>query len=270
MKTSALIAVAALASASSVQAQFTEVDISSQVNANMQQFTDGNNYQLGGTQLSVAGVPFGLAELNNNPTTTGVVQSPYASGGIAINGASGTFDFTFSVPAGTQATVLYCLVNSCWGECGTNEGSIVVTGTGGETATLNLTEGYNIRDCNNDGYCNTLSDPTVVSTYFLNGAPTTSGYMQSRLDRQQLILPATFSGDTIASLSIQGFAQGEPNGSAFLAGLTLGNAPPAGLSITSVNVGPASGGNLTMSIQGTGLATTSRILRIHRSCELRM
>lgn len=207
----------ALVTACSVQAQYTEVDISSQVNVDVRTYTSGQNYQPGGTQLNVNGVPFGLAELNNNPNTTGIVQG----GGVS---QVGLFNYTFLMPAGTMATAVYTLLNTANGSLGVNEGSIVVTGTGGETATLNLIEGTNIRDHYNDGHVNTLTDPTVVPTYFLNGAPTTQS-IQLRLDRQELILPGTFSGDTIASITFQGNAQGNPNGAAFLAGLTLYNVP---------------------------------------------
>jgi len=211
--------------ASSAKAQFTEIDTSSNCNDTLQNGSFGSNFQLGGTQLIVAGVPFGLAELNNNPATTGTVA-------LGPTGSVGVASFTFSVPAGTHASALYCLANTAWGEAGVNEGSITVTGNGGETATLTLTEGFNIRDENNASWCNTLTDPTVVPTYFQNGAPTTNGYIQSRLDRQKLILPATFSGDTIASITFQGNAQANPNGTAFLAGLTLSNVPePTSLSL---------------------------------------
>src|SRR5665213_2452410 len=152
MKYTSLIAISALVTASALEAQFTQVDISAQANADIQNYSFGNNYQLGGTTLNVAGVPFGLAELGGSSTTTGVVQSP----------EPGTFDYTFSVPTGTQATTLYSLANTAFGALGVNEGSIVVTGTGGETATLSLIEGFNIRDHNDSFYVNTLSDPTVV------------------------------------------------------------------------------------------------------------
>jgi hypothetical protein len=222
MRFAPLMTAAALVTASSVQAQFTEVDISSQANDDIQTYSYGNNYQVGGTTLTVAGVPFGLALLDGTPGTTGVVQSS------AHGGPAGSFDFTFSVPAGTQATALYSLANTAWGYYGVNEGSIVVTGTDGETATLTLTEGDNIRDHNNDGYVNTLSDPTVVPTYFQNGAPTTDGYEQTRLDMQTLDLPSTFDGDTIASIQFEGYASGSyGGGSAFLAGLTLSDAATA-------------------------------------------
>ncbi|MGP8198193.1 MAG: hypothetical protein ACLQU4_01665 [Limisphaerales bacterium] len=216
------LAVAALVTAFTVQAQYTEVNITPDVNADIQTYSYGNNYQLGGTTLTVAGVPFELAELGGSPLTTGVVQSS------AAGGTAGSFDFTFSVPAGTEATALHSLANTAWGEPGVDEGSIVVTGTDGETATLTLTEGYNIRDHNQNIFVNTLSDPTVVPTYFENGAPTTSGYDQTRLDIQTLDLPSSFDGDTIASIQFEGYAHGQyDGGSAFLAGLTLTDASTA-------------------------------------------
>jgi hypothetical protein len=215
MRLTASIIIAVLAATCSVEAQFTEVDIASQANANIQTYSFGNNYQLGGTTLTVAGVPFGLSELNSDPLSTGVVQ------------ADGPYDYTFSVPAGTQATALYSLVNTAFGSFGVDEGSLVVNGTHGETATLDLIEGDNVRDHNNDGFVNSLSDSTVVPTYFEGGAPTTDGDIQTRLDRQVLVLPASFNGDTIASITFEGDANGG-NGEAFLAGLTLSDAVPDG------------------------------------------
>lgn len=200
------------------QAQFIEINLnqSTNVNEDAETYSVPGNYQLGGTQINVNGVPFGLSELNNNPNTTGIVQG----GGVSHDTVTGSFSFSFSVPAGIQATALYSLVNSVYGEAGTNEASIVVTGTHLETTTLNLVEGVNIRDCNQASWCNTLSDPTIVSTYFVNKAPATNS-IQTRLDRQELVLPDSFSGDTIATITFQGYGQGDPNGSAFLAGLTL-------------------------------------------------
>jgi hypothetical protein len=118
---SAGIAIAALAIASSVQAQYTEINISPQANADLDTYSPSpGTYPSGGPQLIVAGVPFATAELNNNPNTFGIVQSPY--GGVLSTEASGPFNFTFSVPTGTQAQVLYCLMDSVWGgrrrECG--------------------------------------------------------------------------------------------------------------------------------------------------------
>jgi hypothetical protein len=171
--------------------------------------------------------------LNGTAGTTGVVQAPF-------NGI--TNSFTFAVPAHTQATALYMLINTAYGEAGVNEGSVVVTGTAGETATLDLTEGDNIRDQNQDGYTNTLTDPTVVSTYFVDQTPnSTNGPV--RLDRQVLELPTSFQGDTIASIEFNGVGDGDPDGSPFLAALTLANGT---VTSTTVPLPPAAWSALAM------------------------
>ena len=216
VKATSLVAVAALVAASSVQAQYTEINLSPYVNDNLNAtpYVDNGDLPSGGTTLNVGAVPFGLAS-DGGGTTLGIVQSP--NGGL-VNLASPTaFDFTFSVPTGTEATALYSLANSTYGEAGTLVGSLTVIGTGGETATLSLTEGSNIRDYNNGIWEDSLSDSSVVSTYFGGGA--------ARLDMQVLDLPSSFDGDTIASIQFDGTVYGNYNGygpgSAFIAGLTL-------------------------------------------------
>ena len=152
--TTIVITVAAFAA----RAQYQELDISSDFNQDLQTFSGGNNYPVGEAQLSIAGVPFALGLLNNTAGTTGAIQTP-----------GDNTSYTFTVPAGTYATSIYTLMNTSWGEYGENEGSIIMTGSQGETATLNLTDGVNIRDHYDGFYQNTLTDPTVVETEFLNG-----------------------------------------------------------------------------------------------------
>lgn len=197
--------------------QFTSVDISSAVNVDLQGYTYGENYPLGDYVLNVNGVPFTLARYNNSSGTTGIVQG---GGSDYI----GSFHYTFLVPEETQATVLYTLLNTAYGGYGVDVGQIIVTSSEGETATLQLTAGHNIRDHNHNAFVNELSllHTTVVPTYFLDRAPTTQS-IQSRLDRQELLLPKTFEGDTITSITFEGTGHGAPDGAAFLAGLTLGN-----------------------------------------------
>jgi hypothetical protein len=209
--TTLAIAVAALAA----RAQYLEVNISSDFNQNIQQFTGGSNYPLGGTGLTIAGVPFMLGETNDAAGTTGAVQTP-----------SGNTSYTFTIPDGTYATSIYTLMNTSWGEYGENEGSIIVTGSHGETATLNLTDGVNIRDHYDGFFENTLTDPTVVETDFLNGQVNASG--PDRLDRQELALPASFNGDTLTSITFSGVDNGEPGGDPFLAALTVQEVPEPG------------------------------------------
>jgi hypothetical protein len=217
--TPAFAAVATLAAVASAQAQFTEISIASQANANLQTYSFGANYAVGGTTFDVADVPFTLATDGGVAGTTGAVQTP---GNTPFGSIT---SWTFSVPAGTHATELFSLANLAFGAAGYDEGSIVVTGTGGETATLTLNSGVNIRDHNEDGFINTLSDATVVPTYFQGGSIVSSSVsIQTRLDRQELILPSDFAGDTIASITFNGI-DNAGDGEAFLAGLTLSDAP---------------------------------------------
>ena len=212
-------AIVSLVCAGSVFAQYSEVDLSTYVNDNLNAppYFDNGDFPSGGTTLTVAGVPFGLASYGGG-TSLGVVQSPN-SGAITLTSPT-AYSFTIAVPAGTEATALYSLANSTYGQAGTLLGSITVTGTGGETGVLNLAEDNNIRDYNNGIWEDTLTNTSVVSTYFGGGA--------ARLDMQVLDLPPTFDGDTIASITFAGTAYGDYNGegpgSAFIAGLTFEDA----------------------------------------------
>lgn len=206
IKVIATLAIAA--SVLSARAQFLEVNISSDLNQDLQTFTGGTNYPTGGTRIIIAGVPFKLRLLNHTAGSTGAIQTP-----------DGNASYTFKFPDGVYATAVYTLMNTSWGEAGVNEGSVVVTGSHGETATLNLTEGANIRDHFNGNFENTLTDPTVVETDFLNGQTNAIGPVH--LDRQELRLPTSFNGDTLASITFDGIDNGEPDGDPFLAALTV-------------------------------------------------
>jgi hypothetical protein len=208
-------ALSLLTAAVTAQAQYLSVNISADANLDLQTRTDGSNYPLGGTGLTIAGVPFQFGLLNNTAGTTGAIYEP-----------SGNPSYTFNMPTGVYATDLYTLINTTWGDYGVNEGTVVVTGSHGETATLNLTEGVNVRDQYQGFYQDTLSDSTVVETEFLNGVPNASG--PDRLDRQELVLPSSFNGDTVASISFNGIDNGQPGGDPFLAGMTLELVPEPG------------------------------------------
>lgn len=62
-----------------------------------------------------------------------------------------------------------------------------------------------------------------METEFLNGVVNPNGL--DRLDRQELILPGSFSGDTITSITFSGIDNGEPSGDPFLAALTIETVP---------------------------------------------
>jgi hypothetical protein len=211
------VGVISLAGAGSVFAQYTEINLSPYVNDNLNAppYVDNGDLPSGGTTLNVGSVPFGLATDGGVAGSLGIVQSPN-SGAVTLTSPT-TYSFTFAAPSGLEATALFSLANSTYGQAGTTLGSITVTGTRGETATLTLAEDYNIRDYNNGIWEDSVSDTSVVSTSFGSGA--------ARLDMQELVLPSGFDGDTIASITFDGTAYGNYNGdgpgSAFIAGLTF-------------------------------------------------
>ena len=88
----------------SAQADFLQVDLSAQANADIQTYSGGSNYQVGGTTLTVGGVPFALTQDGGAAGTTGVVQI-YPTDYTATS-------YTFTVPSGTHATEMYTLINS--------------------------------------------------------------------------------------------------------------------------------------------------------------
>jgi uncharacterized repeat protein (TIGR01451 family) len=208
-----------------IYGQYVEVGLSNAPNAYLQAYNNGGNYQPGGTQLSAQGVPFRLAWLNSIPGTTAVLQTPN-------NGQTNAY--TFTLPPGIFATTLFTLINSAYGAASVNQGSVVVAGSRGETATLNLIEGSNIRDHNNGFYVNTFTDSTLVPTYFTNQVPNSiAGPV--RLDRQELVLPSSFNGDAVTSITFNGVGNGDPNGSPFLAAMTLELVPSLRILLSTTN-----------------------------------
>lgn len=127
-----VVIVMGILAAATSHAQYIEIDLGTNVNADLRTALNASNYQIGGSQLNVAGVPFQLALFNNTPGTTGVVYPP-------TNGQTNTY--TISVPPGIYAVALYTLIDNAWGVCGIDQGNIIVMGTGGETATMKLAEG---------------------------------------------------------------------------------------------------------------------------------
>ncbi len=200
------------------RADFVQIDLGDSTNADIRTYTGGSNYQVGGSTLVVGGVPFNLALNGGTANTLGVVQS-----------GSDNASFSFNAPAGTYATSVYLLMNTAWGQFMAPQGTITVTGTLGEITTLQLIEGMNIRDHYGDGFVNTLMDPTVLATYFANGVASSTGSNEGsdRLDRQQILLPSTFDGDSIASISFTAANPGFPQGAPFLAAITLETSAPA-------------------------------------------
>jgi len=204
---------AALAAFMASPAAAASVDISGLTNSNLQTYTDGNNYPLAGSTVTIGGVNFLLTSYLGNPNTTGVIQTP-----------SGNSSFTINVNQADVGTV-YTLINSAFGEAGNQTGALVFADSAGDTYTYNLTEGDNVRDHYNGFFINTA--PNVYGTAQFNGGV--------RLDAQQIVLPAGFDSSTLTTITFEGLNAGVPQGEPFIAAITTqtagapGPTPGAGL-----------------------------------------
>ena len=187
-------------SAATARADAVSIDLSSQVNSDLITYSGGWSYPQHGGPLTVAGIPFTLATIGPN-SDTGVIQSSI------IAGVSQSYSLPVNLFGVTSA---YTLINSAFGTCGANVGELDFIGSS-STFTYTLTEGTNVRDHFNSGFCGTV-DNSVRSRYFGGGI--------DRLDMQSIVLPAAFATETLKSIDLKTFGQGW-NGSPFLAGLTL-------------------------------------------------
>ncbi len=189
-------------------ATFVQVDINKYVNANLVDYTNGSDYPPGGTALTVGGVPFTLA--NHTGGGTGVVQTPYQS-------QPNSFDVPVSI---ANPSVVYTLINSTYGTLGDTVGSVEFKATGGLDYAVNLVEGQDIRDHNNDGYNNTIGKGDLGGIY--NATADFAGG-QVRLDEQRFILPTSFQSATLTDIILHGTGH-YPIGNPFLAAATATSA----------------------------------------------
>jgi hypothetical protein len=228
MKRALIIAPAALLGASAFGA-YSNVDLSSYADSDLQGYTDGSNYPTAGNTVSVGNVSFTLSSLQGNSGTTGVI------GGLAD--AAATVDITIGQYG---VTSLYTLINTAWGYPGTTVGEIVAHGAGGESYEYDLVEGLNVRDHydNPRPYCNSLTDLSVQSAYFPDSNDLSDPHAL-RLDMQTIELPTVFKTDTLTDVEFINLGKGS-DGSPFLAGLATSTAVPepvsaiAGLSLAAL------------------------------------
>ena len=126
------------------RADSVNVDISSLVNANAQTALNGGSFPGGGTTLTNDGVSVLLA--GAHPAAGGMIQTQESNSPRTID---------ISVNIVDPATV-YTLIDSAYGEFGFTAGTVVSGNRRGLTNTVNLVEGQNIRDYNNDDWNNTI------------------------------------------------------------------------------------------------------------------
>lgn len=214
VRSSALLALAIsfAASATPVVAEYITVDISSQFNSDLRSATGGSQYPIPPTTISVGGVPFDLEPLANIADSLGVALSPV-----------GPYELVFPVNQ-PDAVALYTLINSGFGTFGANNGLVEAIGTAGAYASFDLIQGTNIRDHFQNVY-NNIVGPDIQSAV----------YGSVRLDRQVLLLPASFQGQTLTEIRITGTA-GNPSGEPFVAAITVGVPEPSSLILAALGL----------------------------------
>jgi len=204
-----LVGVVLALSAASANAGQIQVDISGQVNSDLNTYSGGANYPNGGTALNINGIGFGLATF---PTTSdvGIIQTFTVFG----TGAPASSSYTFAVNIPNVQTI-YTLINSSFGQDGDTIGSVTFTGTGG-VFSFDLTEGLNVRDHFEGSFENNASNLFGTAS-FGTGSPA-----PDRLDAQQFNVAGigtlqSIRFDQSGTLDVNGNLAGLP----FLAAITV-------------------------------------------------
>ena len=131
----------------------TQININPYVNNNLRTYTNGTDYPVGGTSLTIGGVAFTLATRTGGGT--GVIQAPAV-------GSPTAFDVPVSV---ANPNTVYALINSTYGVYGDTVGSVEFKATGGLDYSVNLVEGQDIRDHNNYEFNNTIGRGALAGDY---------------------------------------------------------------------------------------------------------
>jgi len=226
MRLPVVVVGALVVAATSAQAGFTPVDLSSYVNGNVA-FNPGT-YPIGlGTGNKGTGIPFFIAQY---PSGSGV-EGTWLSN--AQPGDSLTVDLT-SYNISGQAS-FYALLNNYYGTPGADEYDVTITATNSDSVTYQSIGGVDTRDYNANVFTNTIANTTTE--WFNNG-------IGQRFDVREFTLPASFASETIASFTI---TQVQPGDNALFSGLTFSDQP-------AVSFGPGVPEPLSLSLFGAGLA----------------
>ena len=181
---------------------FTTVNVSRQANFSWFGTPDTDAGDGGGIPLP--GAPHGSVTLGGIPfniASNGDQEQAWNADAAAGNGSA---QVGITMPVGLYGvTKVYTLINTGWGAPGpTSYASLIFTGSAGATYTYALVGGSDIRNwlLGGAGSTYTINGTSTVNVY--SGAtPDYTGYT-GVLDMQKLILPSTFSTQTLTSVEL--------------------------------------------------------------------
>lgn len=179
------------------------------LNQNITTWTGGGTYTpyMSGNQ-TFAGVPFTMQ-------TSGTGMDVIWGTSTSVFSASGTYTNTVTLNTNLYGAIkVHTLINSAWGTANSNVGSVTFKATNGDSYTVNLVEGVNVRDHYQGSFVNTTSASYVTTNVV---GVVGSG---AHLDMQAFALPSSFATEVLSSIvftSTGSSATGLP----FLAGVTV-------------------------------------------------
>ena len=223
------------------RALLTQINLNPYVNGNLQKYSNGTDYPLGGTSLTIGGVAFTLA--NYTGGGTGVIQTPNQS-------KPSSFDVAVNI---ANPTTVYTLINSAYGVYGDTVGAVEFKATGGLDYTVNLVEGGDIRDHNNFEFNNTIGRGALGGNYL---GTASYGGGQVRLDKLGFTLPSSFQSSTLTDIILHGYGN-NPTGTPFLAAATVAtgssNTLPTRIGLRASTASAAIGQSVTFTATVTDL-----------------
>lgn len=182
----------------------------SPLNENITTWSNGSVYsgKFNGTQ-TLGGVPFELQ-------TDADGDNVFWGTNLNLSNFRGSSSLTLTLPTNLYgATTIYTLINSAWGKSGSNVGSMTFNASNGDTHTVQLVEGVNVRDHYTGSFANTLSSSAVTLNVIGDNTPNTA-----HLDMQAFTLPISFQAETLTSIVFTSTGSSS-TGLPFLAGVTV-------------------------------------------------
>ena len=183
------------------------------LNVNLTTWTNGSVYSglFSGTQ-TLGGIPFALA-------TNSSGYDVFWGSNLTPSTLSGNSTGTLSLSTNNYGAItVYTLINSAWGTANQKTGSLTFTASNGDSYTVQLVEGVNVRDHYYGSYIDTLS-----ASYVTQSVIGTNNSGTAHLDMQAFDLPNSFMSETLTSIVFTSTGSASV-GLPFLAGITVATA----------------------------------------------